>query len=85
MKVDMLHTLPKPGDNQRELIKYALRVQGLTLTDVAKDLDVSGATLSIVIKGERRSRRIAEHVASVLDSTVDELWPGVYAGEEGRP
>ena len=51
---------------------------GITLADVAKDLSITAPTVSIVIKGERRSRRVADYVATVLDSTVDELFPGIY-------
>lgn len=80
----MLQIHQPPGGSHRETVKYLLRLQGLTLADIAKDLNVTGATVSIVVKGERRSRRIAEHVASVLDSSVDELWPGTYASGEGR-
>ncbi len=80
----MFHAPIPSGENHREAIKYALRLQGLTLADVAKDLNISGATVSIVIKGERRSRRVAEYVATVLDSTVDELFPGIYTEREAR-
>lgn len=80
----MFHAQIQSGENQREAIKYALRLQGLTLADVAKHLNISGATVSIVVKGERRSRRVAEYVATVLDSTVDDLFPGIYTKKEAR-
>lgn len=48
------------------------------------DLHITGPIVSIVLTGKRRSRRVAEYVASELDSTVDELWPGVYSNGEDR-
>lgn len=80
----MYHAPLQSGGNQREAIKYALRIKGVTLADIANDLNISGATVSIVLTGERRSRRVAEYVASVLDSTVDELFPGIYTNREAR-
>ena len=73
-----------PGCDQRTAIKDALRRQGVTLADVAKSLNISAASVSIVLTGERRSRRVAEHVAMVLDSTVEELFPGLYPSTEAR-
>lgn len=74
----MFHEQLHADGNQRETIKYALRLRGLTLADVGKALGVSGSTVSIVVKGERRSRRVAEYVATVLNASVDDLFPGLY-------
>lgn len=74
----MFHGQFQADGNQRETIKYALRLRGLTLADVGKVLGVSGSTVSIVVKGERRSRRVAEYLATVLNTSVDELFPGLY-------
>lgn len=75
----MFHEPTSADGNHREAIKYALRVRGMTLADVGKALNVSGSTVSIVIKGERRSRRVAEYIAAVLDASVDDLFPGIYS------
>ena len=76
---------PSSADgNHREAIKYALRVRGMTLADVGKAMNVSGSTVSIVIKGERRSRRVAEYVATVLNASVDDVFPGLYTNGETR-
>lgn len=80
----MFHGQFHADGNQRETIKYALRLRGLTLADVGKVLGVSGSTVSIVVKGERRSRRVAEYLATVLNTSVDELFPGLYTRTGGR-
>lgn len=74
----MFHEQFQAYGNRREAIKFALRLHGLTLADVGKALGVSGSTVSIVVKGERRSRRVAEYVATVLNTPVDDLFPGLY-------
>ena len=74
----MFHGQFQADGNQREAIKFALRLRGMTLADVGKALGVSGSTVSIVVKGERRSRRVAEYVATVLNASVDDLFPGLY-------
>lgn len=80
----MFHGQFHADGNQRETIKYALRLRGLTLADVGKALGVSGSTVSIVVKGERRSRRVAEYVATVLNTSVDDLFPGLYTSRGAR-
>ena len=80
----MFHEQLHADGNQRETIKYALRLRGLTLADVGKVLGVSGSTVSIVVKGERRSLRVAEYLATVLNTSVDELFPGLYTRTGGR-
>ncbi len=77
----MIHA-PSATPDPRETVKYLLRLRGLTLAAIAHDLNITGPTVSIVLTGKRRSRRVAEYVASALDSTVDELWPGVYSNGE---
>ena len=84
MQQPMFHEQLHADGNQRETIKYALRLRGLTLADVGKVLGVSGSTVSIVVKGERRSRRVAEYLATVLNTSVDELFPGLYTRTGGR-
>ncbi|PTE14507.1 helix-turn-helix domain-containing protein [Pseudogemmobacter blasticus] len=68
--------------SRRESIKYALRLRSVTLNDVARELGVSNATVSVVILGRRRSRRIATHVANLLGSNLNELWPNMYPEPE---
>ena len=41
----MFHEQFHADGNQRETIKYALRLRGLTLADVGKVLGVSGSTV----------------------------------------
>lgn len=59
-------------------IKYSLSKRGLSQTDVADSLGVSVVSVHLVISGERTSHRIATHIASALDKTIDEIWPGRY-------
>lgn len=68
-------------DKRHASIKSALRLKHLTLSDIARSLDVSPGTVSIVSRGFRRSRRIESAIATALGFTPEELWPDRY----GRP
>lgn len=68
-------------DKRHASIKSALRLKHLTLSDIARSLDVSPGTVSIVSRGFRRSRRIELAIATALGFKPEELWPDRY----GRP
>ena len=61
-----------------EDIKAALRKRHTPPSQIARDLGVSDQTVSLVIRGRTKSARVAERIASVLDTTPDALWPGTY-------
>lgn len=60
-------------------IKSALRLKKLTLSDIARSLEVSPGTVSIVSRGFRRSKRIEHAIAAALGFSAEELWPDRYS------
>lgn len=56
------------------LIKTQLGLQGLSLSDVARRLDVSPQFISQVIRGRKRSRRVQCALASILGFSYPVLW-----------
>lgn len=58
-----------------EQIKAAMRMRGVTPSALADRLEVSPATVSQVITGRTRSRRIMAAIADVTGTKVDVLWP----------
>lgn len=68
---------------QHERVKMLLRLAGTSLADVARELRVSPTSVTIVSKGERRSRRIEQAIATKLGTTADLLWPERYADSAG--
>lgn len=60
-----------------EDIKAGLRKQGVTLTELAERLNVTPGTVSIVLKN-RRSARIEQAVAELLNIPLSRIWPARY-------
>ena len=59
-----------PNDIRAELIRRGIRVK-----DIAADLQVDRSTVSNIISGKRRSRRIAEHIAARLALPYGRVFP----------
>lgn len=57
-----------------------LRVAGSSLAEVARELGVTGTTVTSVSQGYRRSRRIESAIASKLGVAPGSLWPDRYPG-----
>ncbi len=68
-------------DKQHARIKSALRLRQLTLSDIARSLDVDPGTVSIVSRSFRRSRRIEGAIAEALGLEPAQLWPERYPGK----
>ena len=62
-------------DQHHEFVKYSLKVRGIALSDIAKELGVSRALVSGALLGRYRSRRVEVAVAAHLDTTPENLWP----------
>jgi len=71
-------------DKRHAQIKSALSLKHITLSDIARSIDVTPGTVSIVSRGFRRSRRIEAAIATALGSTAEELWPDRYGYPDGR-
>jgi lambda repressor-like predicted transcriptional regulator len=55
-------------------IKGLLMMRGITVTSIAKSMEVSLTFVSLVINEKKKSKRIQEYVAQLLGLTYSELW-----------
>lgn len=65
-------------------IKALIHARGATLTLIAEKAGVSLSTVSLVVKGKTKSRRIANAIALIVQKPVDQLWPGKYPEKYSR-
>jgi len=75
---------PFSEDNmiRHQEIRDALKARGLTISDVARQLGLSQATITTVSQGYRRSARVEKHLAELLGTTCATLFPERYPEEE---
>jgi lambda repressor-like predicted transcriptional regulator len=71
------------ADVQYERIKWALKMRGSSLADIARKLNVQPSTVSLVCKGRGRSRRIESAIAATIGFDAARLWPDNYPSEKG--
>jgi transcriptional regulator with XRE-family HTH domain len=66
----------KPDLAKHELLKFRLRNEKkLTLSEIAKRLNIKPGSVTAVCQGYRRSRRVEQALANALDTTPEELFP----------
>lgn len=65
-------------ERQHKRIRAALALKGITLTSIARKLDVKPTTITIVSKGYRRSKRIEQAIADAIGTSPAALWPSRY-------
>ena len=65
-------------EKRHQQIRAALALRGITLSAIARDLDVKPTTMTIVSKGYRRSRRIEQAIAAALGTSPAQIWPERY-------
>ena len=75
---------PFSADNmiRHQEIRDALKARGLTISDVARQLGLSQATITTVSQGYSRSARVERHLAELLGTTCSTLFPERYPEEE---
>jgi lambda repressor-like predicted transcriptional regulator len=61
-------------------IKAELVKRGITFKQIASEQKVKPLTVSIVLKGDRRSRCIEQAIAAKIGRTVEEVFPDRYVG-----
>ncbi len=59
-------------------IRAQLIDNGCRPAELAKQLGVSDASVSLVISGKSKSARIADAIAHQLGVNKEDLWPGLY-------
>lgn len=67
-----------------EQIKAELRMRGTSASGVADSMNLSRAVVSNVIHSRTKSRRIATHIAEIMERPLEEIWPGRYATTKGK-
>lgn len=65
-------------------IKYALALRGYQQTDVAKECGVEPNTVSAVIHGRSRSKRIEMRISAITGLQLVELWPQWHGARSER-
>lgn len=65
-------------------IKAELQKRGESCATVAADTGVSRGTVSKVVNGRERSRRVALVIAAKLGKPASSIWPGQYAAKVAR-
>ena len=61
--------------NRREEIKARLRSRGITMSDIARSLNLTPATVHAVVSGRSYSQRVAEASAAELEVGIADIWP----------
>jgi len=67
---------------RHETIKFKLRLAGLSLSSIARDLGISQSTVTVVCQGYRKSHRVQTAIAIALDEAAEELFPERYMASE---
>lgn len=55
--------------------KILMLRKGITQAEIARRLGVSGATVSLVVSGRMRSRRVEQAISEALGLPRELLWP----------
>lgn len=56
-------------------IKFALALRNYTQRDIARDCSVEASTVSMVVNGRGRSKKVEMRIAATTGMTLAELWP----------
>lgn len=65
-------------------IKAALHKRGINQSRIAETMKVSRSTVTYVIQGRSKSRRIAVAISQATGISVERLWPGKYLSDDQR-
>jgi lambda repressor-like predicted transcriptional regulator len=63
-------------------IQASLRKAGVSQKSIAEKLEVSESTITKVIHGSSKSRRIAEEISETIGKDIEDIWPGSYTNED---
>lgn len=70
------------------IVRYLIKAKGMSMTDIARSVKnrstkkpLSLASITQVIDGKSRSRRIEEAVAAALELPMHEVFPRWYAAD----
>ncbi|WP_371170031.1 helix-turn-helix domain-containing protein [Aliiroseovarius sp. 2305UL8-7] len=63
-----------------EDIRHALRLKGLTLTDISKEIGCSLSLVSKVALGDRKTPFVRKTLATRINQSVSDIWPPKHGG-----
>lgn len=70
-------------------IRIAFLRAGITQSEIARELDVSGTLIWRIIEGVSRSDRVQQAISRRLGIDKDKIWPSIYLNggpiKKGRP
>jgi Ner family transcriptional regulator len=69
------------GEYCHEMIRARLRLAGTSFSDIARELNITPASVSLVSQGRRRSKKVAWVIAVKLGTTPNQIWPTFYKKE----
>ncbi|WP_425439932.1 helix-turn-helix domain-containing protein [Puniceibacterium antarcticum] len=64
------------------MIVTRLAAKGITLSQIAREIDRTRGLITSVSQGHYRSRRVEEAIAAHLDCCPPDIWPDRYDDEE---
>lgn len=64
-----------------EMIRARLRLAGTSFSDIARELGITPASVSLVSQGLRRSRPVQQVIADKLGTQPEKIWPDRYQQE----
>ena len=64
-----------------EMVRARLRLAGTSFSDIARELNITPASVSLVSQGRRRSRKVERTIAAKLGTTPEQIWPAFYKQE----
>lgn len=59
-------------------IKATLEIAGYSLADLAREFELSRATVSAVVNGRSRSKQVEDRIVEITRMSPAELWPHWY-------
>jgi len=69
---------PRSALAAHERLKAELRIRGTSLAKIARELGVSGTSMSLVGLGKHRSKRIENAISRSLELPPESIWPYRY-------
>lgn len=82
----MTSTITYYSQNREQMhaadIKAGLQKAGVKMREIAQELEISETTVSQVIYGRSSSYRVAKRIASHLNKSVNDIWPGRYENKK---
>lgn len=55
-------------------VKSMMVLKGVSQRDICRDLHVAPATVSLIVSGKKKSRRIRRAIAAALGASYESLW-----------